>query len=41
MQLTIPPDYRSILDVAQTEQAIKLVKDFSRSTWHPHCGCAG
>lgn len=28
MQLTIPPDYRSILDVAQTEQAIKLVKDF-------------
>lgn len=28
MQLYIPKDYRSLLDVAQTEQAIKLVKDF-------------
>lgn len=28
MQLYIPENYRSVLDVAQTEQAIKLVKDF-------------
>ena len=28
MQLYFPKDYRSILDVTQTEQAIKLVKDF-------------
>ncbi len=28
MQLYIPKDYHSLLDVAQTEQAIKLVKDF-------------
>jgi len=28
MQLYIPNNYRSVLDVTQTEQAIKLVKDF-------------
>ncbi|HNQ37119.1 MAG TPA: aspartate--ammonia ligase [Prolixibacteraceae bacterium] len=28
MQLYIPKNYRSLLDVTQTEQAIKLVKDF-------------
>jgi len=28
MQLFIPKDYQSVLDVNQTEQAIKLVKDF-------------
>jgi aspartate--ammonia ligase len=28
MQLYIPKNYRSVLDVNQTEQAIKLVKDF-------------
>ncbi len=28
MQLYIPGNYRSLLDVSQTEQAIKLVKDF-------------
>ena len=28
MKLYIPKDYRSILDVNQTEQAIKLIKDF-------------
>lgn len=28
MQLFIPENYRSLLDVTQTEQAIKLVKDF-------------
>ncbi len=28
MKLFIPKDYRSILDVNQTEQAIKLIKDF-------------
>lgn len=28
MKLTIPKDYKSVLDVNQTEQAIKLIKDF-------------
>ncbi len=28
MQLYIPANYRSVLDVSQTEQAIKLIKDF-------------
>lgn len=30
MKLVIPDNYQSILDVAQTEQAIKLIKDFSQ-----------
>lgn len=28
MKLSIPKNYKSVLDVAQTEQAIKLIKDF-------------
>ncbi|MCY1722228.1 aspartate--ammonia ligase [Prolixibacteraceae bacterium Z1-6] len=28
MKLTIPKDYQSVLDLAQTEQAIKQIKDF-------------
>ena len=28
MKLSIPKDYKSVLDVHQTEQAIKQIKDF-------------
>jgi len=28
MQFTIPKNYKSILDLNQTEQAIKQIKDF-------------
>jgi aspartate--ammonia ligase len=28
MKLSIPKNYKSVLDVSQTEQAIKLIKDF-------------
>ena len=31
MKLTIPKDYKSHLDVKQTEQGIKLIKDFFES----------